>query len=227
MIILFVYVFAAPQFIPEYLPEEFKNVAKATDIPADNDYWKTISIKRQILVDHPNPKFRDWNGKLVLDGTPKEFDGTPGYLLLKNETASRHLTTVFNMFVWFQIINMICSRKINDELAVFAGIFDNWLFVVIFIAICALQVIMVQLAGRVMKVHNMGLTGEQWLFTTIPAFLVFIFNAILKFVPDWICPVLGDEEESDKEKAKKEYMNLRKSRDLSSSLRQGGFVHNK
>lgn len=227
MIILFVYVFAAPQFIPEYLPEEFKNVAKATDIPADNDYWKTISIKRQILVDHPNPKFRDWNGKLVLDGTPKEFDGTPAYLLLKNETASRHLTTVFNMFVWFQIINMICSRKINDELAVFAGIFDNWLFVVIFIAICALQVIMVQLAGRVMKVHNMGLTGEQWLYTTIPAFLVFIFNAILKFVPDYICPVLGDEEESDKEKAKKEYMNLRKSRDLSSSLRQGGFVHNK
>lgn len=45
--------------------------------------------------------YREWDGKLVLDGTPKTFDGQPGYQLFRQQTASRHLTLVFNIFVWF------------------------------------------------------------------------------------------------------------------------------
>jgi len=101
---------------------------------------------------------------------------------------------------------MICSRKINDEINVFANIFDNWLFGVIWVVICVLQVIMIQLAGKVMKVHNKGLTGTQWLLTTLPAFIVFVFNFLLKFVPDSIAPQLGDETEEAKQKSIKEYL---------------------
>ena len=225
MIILFTFVFAAPQFVPEQkMPDGYSMVK---DIPADHEYWKTIGVKRQNIIDHPNPKYRDWDGKYVLDGSPKTFDGQPGYLPFRNDTASRHLSLVFNIFVWFQIINMICSRKINDEINVFANILDNWLFGVIWVVICVLQVIMIQLAGKVMKVHNYGLTGEQWLMTSLPALIVFLFNFILKYIDDGYFPTLGDETEEAKEKSKKEYLQLSKIRDLSNSVRQGSYINNK
>jgi len=96
----------------------------------------------------------------VLDGTPSAFDGTPAYYPLKDASYSRHLTTVFNIFVFFQICNMICSRKIQDQLNVLDGVFSNWLFGLIWVIIIAGQCIMVQLAGRVMNCHRNGLTGK-------------------------------------------------------------------
>jgi hypothetical protein len=52
-------------------------------------------------------------------------------------TPSRHMTFIFNMFVWFQIFNLISARMINDELNIFARFFDNitFLAIVLFIAI--------------------------------------------------------------------------------------------
>ena len=44
-------------------------------------------------------------------------------------------------------------------------------------------------------------------------------NFILKFVPDSIWPKLGNETEEDVLKAKNDYINLRKTRDLSHSVR--------
>lgn len=139
----------------------------------------------------------------MLDGTPTAFDGTPAYYPLKETSFSRHLTTVFNIFVFFQIINMICSRKINDQPNVFDGIFSNWLFLVIWIVICGGQIIMVSLAGRVMNCHTNGLTGKQWVITTVPALSAFIFNAILKCVPDRLFEnlPLGDEKIENVRKA--------------------------
>ena len=64
------------------------------------------------------------------------------------------------------------------------------------------------------------------MITTVPALVVFLFNFILKFVPDYICPELGDESEDAKEKSKQEYLMLKKFRE-GSSLRQGSFVKNK
>jgi hypothetical protein len=142
---------------------------------------------------------------LVIDGTPKGFDGKPGYSVFKKQSYSRHMTTVFNIFVWFQIFNMICARKINDEFNIFKGILDNPLFIIIWIIIGLGQWLMVQLAGRVFKVHQKGLTLDQWLYTTLPALLVFVFNILLKFVPDHICPQLGEEPEGEEDIARAEY----------------------
>lgn len=149
----------------------------------------------------------------VLDGTPTSFDGTPAYSVLKSHegTYSRHLTTVFNIFVFFQICNMICSRKIDDQFNVFDGIFSNWLFAVIWLVIIGGQCIMVQLAGRVMNCHRNGLTGTQWLITTLPALSAFLFNFLLKWVDDsvvaWV--PIGSEDPEDVAKATEEYEELK------------------
>jgi Ca2+-transporting ATPase len=47
------------------------------------------------------------------------------------------MTFIFNMFVWFQIFNLISARMINDELNIFARFFENitFLAIVVFIAI--------------------------------------------------------------------------------------------
>ncbi len=53
-------------------------------------------------------------------------------------TDSRHLTVVFNLFVYMQVANMFCARKINDEINIFEGIHRNGLYVVILIIIAGL-----------------------------------------------------------------------------------------
>ena len=150
----------------------------------------------------------------MLDGSPAFLNGSPAYYALKKESYSRHLTTVFNIFVFFQICNMICSRKIDDQLNVFDGICSNYLFVLIWLVICGGQAVMVTLSGRVMNCHKNGLTGTQWLITTLPAISAFLFNFILKFVPDAVVEWLpiGDEDPEAAAKAKKEFDDLKAGR---------------
>ena len=45
------------------------------------------------------------------------------------------MTFIFNLFVWFQIFNIISARMINDELNIFARFFDNVSFLVILVII--------------------------------------------------------------------------------------------
>jgi len=50
-------------------------------------------------------------------------------------TPSRHMTFIFNLFVWCTIFNLINARKINDELNSFKGLFNNASFLMIFVVI--------------------------------------------------------------------------------------------
>jgi hypothetical protein len=45
-----------------------------------------------------------------------------GYSMNQQYGASRHMTNVFNIFTVMQIFNLICSRKIHDEINIFEGI---------------------------------------------------------------------------------------------------------
>lgn len=56
---------------------------------------------------------------------------------------------------------------------------------------------------------------------------VLVINFILKFMPDSIFPTLGDEDPEEVKASKADYMNLRKTREMSNSMRQGKFVQNK
>ena len=61
--------------------------------------------------------------------TDGEID-TPVYFLAKGA----HYTFLFNTFVFLQVFNEINSRKLGErDFNVFAGFFNNWLFLVILI----------------------------------------------------------------------------------------------
>ena len=50
--------------------------------------------------------------------------------------ASRHLSNVFNVFVVMTIFNLMNSRIIDDSFNIFSGVFNNWTFCFIYVAIC-------------------------------------------------------------------------------------------
>ena len=52
-----------------------------------------------------------------------------------------------------QIFNMIGARKIHDEVNICKGVFENFMFVAIWVLIVALQVLITQYGGVVMVVH--------------------------------------------------------------------------
>lgn len=58
-------------------------------------------------------------GEYVYTGMLYDIDGNKLYKQFIDITPSRHLTVVFNLFVWLQIFNMLCARKINDEINIF------------------------------------------------------------------------------------------------------------
>lgn len=96
---------------------------------------------------------------------------------------SRHLTVVFNLFVFLQIFNMLAARKIHDEINICEGIFGNFLYIAIVIIIIGGQIAIVQLGSFALKVHVEGLDVKMWLITVGVACTTLIWNLVLKKVP--------------------------------------------
>lgn len=128
---------------------------------------------------------------------------------MDSKTPSRHLTIIFNLFVFMQIFNMICSRKINDELNIFEGILSNPAFMIVWTIIVIMQVLCAQVFGRFITAHVNGLTAIQWVWCMVISLVTFPINLFLKFVPDNMCPVLGDEKPADVLAAEEDYKILR------------------
>jgi magnesium-transporting ATPase (P-type) len=57
-----------------------------------------------------------------------------------DEYPSMHFTYLFNTFVWLQIFNFVCARKIKDEFNIFKGISKSIIFFVIVLIIILFQV---------------------------------------------------------------------------------------
>lgn len=143
-------------------------------------------------------------------GMVQDTEQKPMYKAFESITPSRHLTVVFNLFVFMQIFNMICARKINDEINIFSGILSNPAFGVVWTVIVIVQILCCQLFGRFVSVHVNGLTGTQWIYCLVISLITFPINLILKFVPDHICPVLGEEDPEDVQASINDYEVLKK-----------------
>jgi len=173
-------------------------------------YFRQFGLTKQDVDKHPNPKIKNWTGDYVVSGMLKALDGQLEYKPLYDITPSRHLTVVFNIFVWLQVFNMICARKINDEVNIFQGIHTNCMFCGVWITIFVAQCLICQFGGRAMKVHVNGLTTTQWIICVVVGFVSIPMNLILKYVPDTIAFKMGDEDEDDVRIAKEDYATLRK-----------------
>jgi len=242
-IVLFVFVFAGFQFVAETV--EYKMGEDGVMLTGPENLLKKGGISVDVLKTHPSwdacvleatsgtadPACNiDFFNPLILNGMVKDFQGRVIYEPLAKTCYSRHLTIVFNMFVLFQIFNMLAARKINDEFNILEGMCGNVMFVGVWIVILVSQIAIVNLGGKIFKVHSDGITLEQWGWCVGFGFTSLIVNAILKKVPESICPVLGGEDLADVEAAAADYKILRKSaRDFSGSARMRGskFVANK
>ncbi|KAJ3293572.1 hypothetical protein HDU79_000198 [Rhizoclosmatium sp. JEL0117] len=91
-------------------------------------------------------------------------------------------TIVFNSFVLLQLFNLINSRRIDQSINVFKGIFQNPPFIVIFLLIGASQAIIVEFGDLVFSTHS--LTGLQWLVCIICGTLTLPWGALLRSIPN-------------------------------------------
>lgn len=75
---------------------------------------------------------------VLMEAGPTLFDISSGFK--KHGQPSVHLTIMFNTFVLMQLFNEINSRKVHGQRNVFSGIFDNYIFIIIWIGTVIVQV---------------------------------------------------------------------------------------
>ncbi len=109
-------------FVGEYfIPDEVVTSSDGICYPINDDNPDSLLIHSGRLY--------DWDGEELY----KQWEADCG--------SSRHFTIVFNVFVWLQIFNMLNARKINDELNIFVGIFENSMFLIVWFIIFVGQIV--------------------------------------------------------------------------------------
>ena len=170
MVILFIFLFGGEYMIPE------------PDVELRfNQYYPVVDIDIK-------------DSEMVFPGRLYKINGDPLYKIVmedNNDDSSRHMTFIFNLFIWLQIINMIAARKIHDEINIFAGFWDNPMFIVIWIIIVGVNFLIIQFTGPFFALHPKGLSWEQHVLCIGVSLSVLICNLVLKLLPDDVAIKLG------------------------------------
>ncbi|CAN7033587.1 unnamed protein product [Brassica rapa subsp. trilocularis] len=130
-----------------------------------NAMWRNIlgqSVYQFIVI-----WFLQAKGKSVFG-----LDGPDSTLMLN--------TLIFNCFVFCQVFNEISSREM-EEIDVFKGILDNYVFVVVISATVFFQIIIIEFLGTFAS--TTPLTLVQWIFSIFIGFLGMPIAAGLKTIP--------------------------------------------
>ncbi|KAL4925838.1 putative P-type calcium ATPase [Aspergillus undulatus] len=91
-------------------------------------------------------------------------------------------TVVFNTFVWQQIFNQWNSRRLDNGLNIFDGVFRNWWFIGIQFIITGGQVLIVFVGGHAFSVTR--LDGPQWAVCLILGVISLPVAVIIRCIPD-------------------------------------------
>ncbi|DAZ99872.1 TPA: hypothetical protein N0F65_008615 [Lagenidium giganteum] len=73
---------------------------------------------------------------------------------------NKHMTIVFNTFVWAQLFNELNCRKIHDEINIFDGVLGNRIYLYVCVFQISMQIIIVQCTGRFFNCEP--LNGREW-----------------------------------------------------------------
>jgi len=65
---------------------------------------------------------------------------------------SKHMSVIFNVFVYMQVFNMLNARKIHDEVNIMSGISRNLLFLGMWVLIAGFQFLIATFFGKVFEV---------------------------------------------------------------------------
>ncbi|KAJ3103217.1 hypothetical protein HDU96_009372 [Phlyctochytrium bullatum] len=91
-------------------------------------------------------------------------------------------TLVFNSFVMMQIFNMINCRRIDNNLNVFKGLFNNPYFYSIFIGVAIVQFIVVQYGDVVFTTTD--IPASLWGVSVLCGTLSIPWGAVVRLIPD-------------------------------------------
>lgn len=93
-------------------------------------------------------------------------------------------TVVFNTFVWMQIFNQLNSRRLDNKLNVFEGIFHNWFYWIINVIMIAGQIMIVFVGGAAFSVTRIA--GRDWAICIVLGAISIPVAIIIRLVPNEI-----------------------------------------
>jgi Ca2+ transporting ATPase len=105
------------------------------------------------------------------------------------DEPTKHMTLVFNTFVWMQLFNELNARKIHDEINIFSGITKNKVFLYVCVLQVAMQVMIVQWTGDWFKCAPLDVS--EWFICIGIGFLSLPLGLLLRSIsvknaPSWM-----------------------------------------
>uniref|UniRef100_A0A8D0B819 Calcium-transporting ATPase n=1 Tax=Salvator merianae TaxID=96440 RepID=A0A8D0B819_SALMN len=113
----------------------------------------------------------------------KMFDLENGRTAPLQSPPTEHYTLVFNTFVMMQICNEVNARKIHGERNVFSGIFTNSIFCIVVVGTLLVQIIIVQIGGKLFSCAK--LTLEQWMWSVFFGLGTLLWGQVIAYIPNW------------------------------------------
>jgi len=113
----------------------------------------------------------------------------------KNLSGNYRDTVIYNTFVWMQLFNEINCRRIFNELNMINGVFNNPIFVAIWVFSAAVQVASVQFGGKVF--HTVPLDAYDWVSCIAVGAFSLVLGVFQRFVP--ICYVSASAPPSEED----------------------------
>lgn len=121
-------------------------------------------------------------------------------------------TIVFNVFIMMQLFNMINARKLGErQFNIFADLFNNWMFIAIYIIMWIVQFASVQYGGRPLR--TVPLSMDQTAVCLAIGSFSLVWGFLIKFIPgawfDWVR--MPEHEMEDKEETTSMVATLKRS----------------
>ena len=121
-----------------------------------------------------------------------------------SNSATTHMTFIFNVFVFYTLFNQINCRVIDDSINIFVRINRSLLFPLICLLEMGLQVLIIFIGKSPFHIVNDGLSGTQWGICLGFSAITFVVSLITKFIPvhtyidNYLDKQLKKEEEEEK-----------------------------
>ena len=138
----------------------------------------------------------NWSSKEKLIEEHKDFCGkysdkqklSEAYsVYISSNSATTHMTIIFNIFVFYTLFNQVNCRVIDDSFNIFVRISKSYLFILICLLEMALQVIIAFVGKSAFHVVNDGFTGEQWGICLGFSAITFVVSFFVKLIPIHDC----------------------------------------
>ena len=113
--------------------------------------------------------------------------------------STTHMTLIFNIFVFYTLLNQFNCRIIDDSINIFSRINKGFMFCIVTFCEMLIQIFIVQFGAGIFHCVSGGLSFRQWGICLLFSFTTFIFNFIIKYIPleNLINPYLEKKEIKD------------------------------